>query len=68
MKIAPPPIIQEADVLPAVRDLLGEYPLLAYRNAKTVTWALRALHGVKADVFAVETAMEALEIEGEVLP
>lgn len=65
--IAPHPIIQEPEVLPAVRGLLGEYPCLAHRSPETVRQGLRTLRGVEAEAFAVEAALEALEIEGEVL-
>ncbi len=65
--ISPQQIIQDPDVLPAVRDLLQEHPFLARRRPETVRHALRALRGIKTDVFKVEAALEALTIEGEVL-
>lgn len=65
--IAPQQIIQEPEVLPAVRDLLQEYPFLVWRRPEAMRHALRALWGIKTDVFAVEAALEALTVEGEVL-
>ncbi len=65
--IAPRLIIQEPEVLPAVRDLLQEHPFLARRRPETVRHALRGLRGIEADVFAVEAALDALRVEGEVL-
>jgi hypothetical protein len=65
--IALQPIIQDPDVLPEVRDLFSEYPELLGRTPALVRRVLRALRGVESDVFAVEGAMEALRVEGEVL-
>jgi hypothetical protein len=68
MKIAPFLIIQDPKLLPELRDLLTEYPWLTRRGPEAVRHALRRLRTIEADVFAVEAALEALEIEGEVLP
>jgi hypothetical protein len=67
MKIAPIPIIQEPELLPELRDLFHERPLLAHRGPETVRHALRVLSGISTDVLAVEVAMEALVVEGVVL-
>jgi hypothetical protein len=67
MKIAPTPIIQEPELLPDLRDLFHERPLLAYRGPETVRHALRMLSDISTDVLAVEAAMEALVVEGEIL-
>ncbi len=56
-----------SESLPELRDLFNEHPFLRYRGPETVRHALRALRGIETDVFVVETAMEALTIEDEVL-
>ncbi len=61
------PSIPEPNLLPEIRDLLCEYPLLAHRGPDTVRRALLALRGVAASGFDVEAVMDALRIEDEVL-
>lgn len=65
--IAPHVIIPDTELMAELRGLFGEYPFLAYRSADTARRVLRTLRSTEADVFAVEFAMEALRVEGEVL-
>lgn len=53
--------------LPVLRGLLSERPSLARCGPEIVRRALWTLRGVKADPLTVEAAMEALQIEGELL-
>jgi hypothetical protein len=69
--IAPSPnIIHETNVLPALRHLLGQHSAMTEAGSETLS---RALHvfcylPCQPEVFEVETALEALLVEGEVLP
>ena len=69
--IAPERSIQEhPGVLPALRTLLSQHPSWLYRDARDLAHDLLA-HGYVTRVppeEAVEAALEALTVEGEVLP
>ena len=66
-KPGPVPGGTPADLVPELRDLCQEYPFLVHRGPETVRRALRMLRGLEADAFAVEAAIEALRVEGQVL-
>jgi hypothetical protein len=58
------------EVLPAVRELISWHPTAAYKSPNTLArllWILRYLP-YRPEIFKVETALEALRVEGEVLP
>ena len=57
-----------ADVLADVRELLNEYPWLRYRGPETAQRMLRMTRQVRVSEFDVAVALEALRVEGEVLP
>lgn len=53
------------DLVPEVRDLFSEHPVLQYREPDTVRRALWTLRRVAASEFEIESALEALQVEGE---
>jgi hypothetical protein len=59
----------EAEVLPVLRELFSQHPALTRSGAETLSRALFMLRFLpyRPDVSAVEAALEALEVEGEVL-
>jgi hypothetical protein len=59
----------EPEVLPALRELLSQYPAMKRSGAETLSRALFVLRFLshRPDGFAVESALEALYVEGEVL-
>ena len=68
--IAPSPrIVHEHDVLPALRELFSQHPILKQSGCETLSRALLVLHFLpyRPEPFAVETALQALLIEGEAL-
>jgi hypothetical protein len=69
--IAPSPnIIHDPNVLPALRDLFSQHPTITQSGPETLTRALDVLCYLprRPEAFEVETALEALLVEGEVLP
>jgi hypothetical protein len=70
MTFAPQRIIaDETEVLPALRELFSQHPTATRSGSETLTrllWGLRYLP-YRPLVFDVETALEALYTEGEVL-
>jgi hypothetical protein len=68
--IAPSPnIIHDPNVLPALRDLFSQHPAMKQSGPETLSRALRVLCylSYRPETVEVETALEALRIEGEVL-
>lgn len=61
------PIVQETDVLPAVRDLLNQYPPVVNCGPETLARRLFVLCYLDRlpSVFEVEAALGALMVEGE---
>lgn len=70
MTIAPPTIVHEPpDLMPAVRELLCRYPEVADSQPTAIArllWESRTSPHIPNE-WAVETALEALRVEGEVL-
>lgn len=65
--ISPQPIIQDPEVvLDALRDLLGRYPLAANCGPESLAKHLFVMRylDVLPSAFALETAREALQLEG----
>jgi hypothetical protein len=62
-------IIHEPDVLPALRELLGQHPAMTQSGPETLSRALYKLRFLpyRCEPFEVEAALEALLVEGEVL-
>lgn len=62
-------IIQEYEVLPALRELLRHHPVLEQSGTETLSRALFVLRflSYRPGVLAVDAALEALVVEGEVL-
>ena len=71
MTLAPEPLYpskpQAHELVPELRDLFGEYPILANRSAETVRRALRVLRSIEVPESEVGACLGALEVEGEVL-
>jgi hypothetical protein len=62
MTLAPTPILHDqASLLADVRVLLSQWPILADRPERVAA-------RLQADEHAIRTVLEALEIEGELLP
>ncbi len=62
-------IIQEYEVLPALRELFRHHPVLEKSGIETLRKALFVLRflSYRPDTFVVESALEVLHVEGEVL-
>jgi hypothetical protein len=71
MMLTPPHrIVHDSDVLPALRDLFSQHPAMTQSGPETLARALNVLCYLprRPEVFEVETGLEALRVEGEVLP
>ena len=70
--IAPSPrtIPDDPNVLPALRELLTQHPALMHSGCEALSRQLFVLHYVNRhpELFKVEAALDALLVEGEVLP
>jgi hypothetical protein len=69
--IAPSPnIIHNPNVLPALRELFSQHPAITQSEPETLSRALCVFRYLPHDPepFAVEAALEALRVEGMVLP
>jgi hypothetical protein len=60
-------IIPEPELLPEMRDLLGEHSFIARKSPEAVCRALRVLRGIETTEFQVAVVLEALSVEGEVV-
>jgi hypothetical protein len=68
--IAPSPnSIHDPNVLPALRDFLGQHPAMMQSGAESLSRALYMLRFLpyRPETFEVEAALDALRVEGEVL-
>jgi len=54
-------------ILPALRELLSRHPNLADSDAEELRGALCSYLPRQPEVFEVETAMEALRVEGRMM-
>jgi hypothetical protein len=64
----PSELTTREDVLPTLRELLSQHPAVTYKNPDTLArllWMLRYLP-YQPETIEVETALEALRVEGEV--
>jgi hypothetical protein len=63
-------IIHNADVLPALRELFGQHPTMTQSGPESLSRALYVFRFPphRPPTFEVEAALEALRIEGEVVP
>ena len=68
--LGPTPILYDPDVLPALRDLFSRHPALTGSGCEALSRALCVLRLMdrRPEPFEVEVALEALAVEGEVLP
>jgi len=69
MTLAPQSIIPEPDVLAALRELLAQHPTMTQVGCEALSRALFVLRYLdrRPKPFEVETAREALLVDGEVL-
>jgi hypothetical protein len=65
---ATPETLIASTILPALRELLGEHPETAACSLEELAYRLRTYTDRTPPPFEVQAAMEALRVEGEVLP
>jgi hypothetical protein len=68
--IAPSPnIVHDPSILPALRGLFGQHPGMIHSGSETLGRALHVLRFLPycPQTFEVEAALDALQVEGEVL-
>jgi hypothetical protein len=70
MLTPPHRIIHDPNVTPALRELFSQHPVMVYSGPETLGRTLHMLHFLpcRPETSEVEAALEALQVEGEVLP
>lgn len=67
MKFAPQPVYNNDEVLPALREMISQHPTAMRNGPETLARLLYVLRylSYRPSVYAVEEALEALQVEGE---
>jgi hypothetical protein len=68
--LGPTPILHDPNVLLALRELFSQHPVMTQSGCEALGRALYMLRFLprRPEPFEVEAALEALMVEGEVLP